>query len=259
MSASTDEAIGYLKRTKPKDGYTSEIKSDGVRLLRRNVPLTDNYFLDLHHDPATDQVVGILSSRKGRAQAQVLVDSNGKPVDKKVILISVSSYNPNGAKKNRPAESETAAMRKQNQEILKFAAYILVAMVAFRIVFDAMYVVYILIFPLAYVYAVFHCPSPQSFDVKKELKRVLRGHHLPDDHPDKPSGFLSETFARINASVQTEMATGMGYEVTMIQMAGAAYLACVRVPSYKTDFYFLGAIDRWYYLYANQLEGAKVD
>ena len=25
-------------------------------------------------------------------------------------------------------------------------------------------------------------PSEESFDAKKELKRVMRGHHLPDDH-----------------------------------------------------------------------------
>ncbi|KAL7552245.1 hypothetical protein ACHAWF_015473 [Thalassiosira exigua] len=30
------------------------------------------------------------------------------------------------------------------------------------------------------------CPTSDSFDGKKELKRVLRGEKLPEDHPDKP-------------------------------------------------------------------------
>lgn len=36
------------------------------------------------------------------------------------------------------------------------------------------------------------CPTNASFDGKKELKRVLRGDKLPNDHPAKPQvGILS--------------------------------------------------------------------
>ena len=49
---------------------------------------------------------------------------------------------------------------------------------------------YLILLPLVYFYGLQTCPTVESFDAKKELKRVLRGHHLPEDHPNKPKGFF---------------------------------------------------------------------
>jgi hypothetical protein len=70
-------------------------------------------------------------------------------------------------------------------------------------------------------------------------------------------GFLSETFARINATLTTELATGLGYEIEMIPLVGAAYVAAVRVPASNMDFYFLGAVGRWYYVISKEMPTAK--
>jgi hypothetical protein len=66
-------------------------------------------------------------------------------------------------------------------------------------------------------------------------------------------GFLSETFARINATLTTEIATGLGYEIEMFPLAGAAYLATVRVPASKMDCYWIGACNRWYFVWSREL------
>ena len=271
MSASAEAALKHLRKKKPLDGWSVETKPTSaklVRLLRRNVPLTDTYYLDLHYDPDSDAVVGILTppnNRDGKAQAQVLVDSNGKPSSNHIQLVSVSSYKKQVAKSKSSVPTRTnttpaatarqsALADAQNGEILRYAGMILGGMIVLRILFNAMAVgVYILVLPLLYFYLLSTCPSEQSFDAKKELKRVLRGHHLPEDHPDKPKGFLGQTLARINASVATELATGLGYEVTLIPLAAAAIVVCVRVPTVRHDFYWIGAAHKWWYVYSTEM------
>jgi hypothetical protein len=94
------------------------------------------------------------------------------------------------------------------------------------------------------------------FDAKKELKRVSRGEHLPETHPDKPKGVLEAMAARVAASVATELVTLPGYEVSMTNLAGAAIVATVTVPA-KTEFYWVGAFDKWYYV-TSSIDGMQV-
>ena len=264
-SGSTATALENLKKKKPRDGWSVQNKSASsrlVRLLRRGVPLTDTYYLDIHYDSDSDAVVGILThpNNKGVSQAQVLVDSNGKPSGNRVQLVSVNTYNTPSKQGDKPSSRTTPTTTTplsddQNLEIMRYAGVIVAGLVLFKLVFSAVFAVYLLFFPVLYFYLLSSCPTPQSFDAKKELKRVLRGHHLPDDNPDKPKGFLSETLARINASVTTELATGLsGYEVTMVPLAGAATVACVRVPAARMDFYWVGAAHKWWYVYGRQLD-----
>lgn len=68
---------------------------------------------------------------------------------------------------------------------------------------------------------------------------------------------MSETFARINATLTTELATGFGYEIEMFPLAGAAYVATVRVPASKMECYWVGACNRWYFVYSRELPNAN--
>jgi hypothetical protein len=44
---------------------------------------------------------------------------------------------------------------------------------------------------------------------------TFKSHHLPENHPDKPKDdWFSSTIARVTASVATELATSMGYELS---------------------------------------------
>ncbi len=237
ISASSNEALQYLKRVKPLDGWTVQVhpKLVGVRLLRRNVPLTDTYFFDIHLDPSTRCVVGILtsSSRNGdnkqQAQAQVLVDAKGVPLPSRPVqLMTVTSWKPTQLK---PSTTTTAsattttssttvsARDEENMQLLKFvwkhALVLIVGLSVARVLFTAVFFVYMVTIPILFLYMVQTCPEESTFDAKKELKRVLRGYHLPEDHPEKPKGFWKETLARVTASVVTELSTGLGYEISM--------------------------------------------
>ena len=143
---------------------------------------------------------------------------------------------------------------EQNMQLIKFGVMGIAGLLLLRVVLNAALVLYILALPALYVYLLNTCPAEASFDAKKELKRVMRGHHLPENHPDKPKGFLSETLARLSASVTAEVATGLlGYEITMIDLAGAAKVVCVRVPAAKMDYYWAGLVGQWYYVYSNEI------
>ena len=156
-------------------------------------------------------------------------------------------------------DAPTFLSDQENKDLLMMAGYAIGAAFLMKFLFQAMFAVYVLAFPLVYVYAVQTCPSLESFDVKKELKRVLRGHHLPEDHPNKPKGFLSEVYAKVAASVTTELATGLGYEVTLYPLLGAAAIAAVRVPSVRTDCYWIGVFGKWRYLFQKEILSRKSD
>ena len=265
MTASSTAAVRHLKKLKPLDGWMIETKPNhgGCRLHRRNVPLTDNYFLDIFHDAAgSGAVVGILTKpRTGstKAYAQVLVDATGTLVRKRQTL-SVEGWEPNGAASratpNPSSDAVPVLSDEQNLQLLKFGAMGIGGILLLRALLNAAMVLYVLALPIVYLYMVQQCPSDESFDAKRELKRVMRGHHLPEDHPDKPKGFFSETLARVAATVTAEVATGLGYELTLLSMAGAAKVASVRVPAAKMEYYWLGIIGKWYFVYSHEIQDA---
>lgn len=229
-----------------------------MRLLRRNVPLSDNFFLDIHYCPKEKFVVGVLTS--DGTTCQVLVDEQGKPLTG-VRVVSVTSYDPK--KTDPPTAGGTTSHRstttvdplipnftpEQNKQFVQYSLLFIGALILLKILASAdLASLYLLALPLLYLYAVQTCPTMDSFDAKKELKRVLRGAHLPEDHPNKPKGLLEELAARVAASVTTELATFPGYELDMTSLGGAVWIADVRVPSAKLQGYWVGAFNKWYYI-----------
>jgi hypothetical protein len=227
-TAAGDAALRHLKTLKPLDGWSIEKQSSkGYRLCRRNVPLTDNFFLDIHYEatPELVAVVGILtknSARGGGAQAQVLVDRHGQAVGRKISLVTVhtwgkssnsytssssTSRNAAAASASAPPPTGLQLTDEQNMQLIKYVGGGLLGLSLLRIVFQGLSIILLCLLPLLYLYLVQHCPSNASFDAKKELKRVMRGYWLPDDDPNKPRGFLNETLARLNATVTTELGT----------------------------------------------------
>lgn len=272
MAIPTQEAaLAHLRSIKPLDGWSiqkEENSGKGVRLLRRNVPVSDSFFLDIHYCPIKKVVVGILSS-DGKA-AQILVDEVGKPATT-VRVISVPSYDPqrNSAASRSPTSYPATRNRatttgpippatepliptftpEQNKQLVQYGLLVIGTLIVLKVLANANVAgLYLLALPLLYFYAVQNCPSMESFDAKKELKRVLRGHHLPEDHPNKPKGFLEELAARVTATVTTEIATFPGYEVDMTSLAGAAWIADVRIPTAKLQCYWIGVFHKWYYI-----------
>jgi hypothetical protein len=267
------QALLHLQKLKPGDGWSLQENSrdSTVKLCRRGVPLTDNAFVDLYFDG--EDVVGLLtdpsSSSKQSVQGQVLVDSKGQIVRgtklKTVRIASSAASSKSATPPAAPSSSSTTSTTTSSttwtpeQHLLfwKLIGCFIVGTVVLRLLMQTLFVLYICAFPLLYFYLVQNCPSDASFDAKKELKRVLRGAHLPENHPDKPTGMLSEALARIQATVATELATLPGYETTLVNVLGAAKVACVRVPSANMDFYWVGAMQNWYYVYSSQLSNDR--
>jgi hypothetical protein len=136
---------------------------------------------------------------------------------------------------------------EQSRQILQYGLLFIIVIVAVKLLAAALVGLSVVAIP-ALIYAYQTVPSNVSFDVKKELKRVLRGVHLPEDHPEKPKTWLEQTVARVQASVATEVATGLGYDLTFINLLGCATLAFVRVPSARVDCYWLGVFGKWQYI-----------
>lgn len=273
MSVPSQAALTHLRAIKPNDGWSvQKEEGKGFRLLRRNVPLSDNYFQDIHYCPNQNVVVGVLTN--DGSTCQVLVDEDGKPVTA-IRVVSVSSYDPTSARNTSFANSRSQASTtapasrstrataanppseplipnltpEQNKQIVQYALMFIGGLIVLKILANSNLAgLYLLALPLLYLYAVQTCPSVGSFDAKKELKRVLRGDHLPENDPNKPKGFLEEMAARVTASVTAEIATFPGYEVEMTSLGGAGWIADVRVPTAQSQCYWVGAFNKWYYV-----------
>jgi hypothetical protein len=158
------------------------------------------------------------------------------------------------AASNASSSSSSSLSNEQNMELIKYGVLLIVVTMALKVLVSSLRVVALALLPLLYFYAVQTCPLSSTFDAKRELKRVLRGYHLPDTHPDKPHGFLEGLAARVAAAVTTELATLPGYEVSIMNPVGnAALIVTVTVPTVNMEYYWIGALGRWYYVYSREL------
>jgi len=118
------------------------------------------------------------------------------------------------------------------------------------------FITFFLLLPGIYIYLSSTCPLNTSFDTKKEIKRVLRGYHLPDNHPSKPrssgvGNFIEEWTTRITASVTTELSTAIsGYSIDMIPLGwGMATYTTVDIPSpLSLHCEWIGIHNKWYHI-----------
>ena len=111
------------------------------------------------------------------------------------------------------------------------------------------FIIFLVIVVVTLVFALMHrdCPSDDSFDSKRQLKRVLRGHHLADDDPGKPKGFVGQNWRRLQASIATELPSVMGQHHVTIQPIGTiAKVARVRVQ--QKEYTWMGVMGRWLYV-----------
>ena len=274
MSIPSQAALTHLRAIKPNDGWSVKRETNGrFQLLRRNAPLSDRTFLDIHYDSERKWVVGVLNIEG--SSCQVLVDERGKPVAGSKI-VAVTNYDPNSAQninfsqaraatnapttRNNTAATNAQLTPEQNQQLFKYALIVVGTLMILNILSNtdlgALYLVFVL---LLVCYMIQTCPSMNSFDAKKELKRVLRGENLPENHPDKPKGFLEGLAARVAASVTAELATLPGYEVTMTPFGGVFILSDVRVPTAKIQCFWVGAFGKWYYVTSREIRDRHYD
>ena len=279
---SSRDALNHLRSIKPNDGWSIQVHSlqtgdVQLRLLRRNAPLTDGFFCDIHYSASHKVVVGVLT--KDAEICQRLVDgTTGRPILQKTLQhISCAKSYP-GYKVLTKAEQEQASTRSRSAPIpannnnnnnmtnpfadlsdadrqlyMKYATMGIGGVVVYKILTDLLgdALLFFLVLPAVYFYGVSTCPSNASFDAKKEVKRVLRGHHLPEDHPAKPrkGNFLEEWTAKISASVATEVsAVAGGYSTDIAPLlGGCAKHAVVTLPTLGLTCEWIGCNDTWYH------------
>ena len=213
LPARTAAAVNHLRQLRPLDGYTAEayLSSSGkklVRLKRRNVPLKDDdEFLDIVVGTNTNRVIGIqiLTSSGHVGRGVVLVDENGKPsnddsqitVDMTNVLMNASNNNHSSTAARSqyqqvPTTNPLLSNNIDNEMILQYGIMAFGALLLLKIIVNALSSLVFLLLPFLYFYAVTTCPSTESFDPKKELKRVMRGAHLPEEQ--QPKGFFEQGF-----------------------------------------------------------------
>lgn len=276
LSPRTVAALNHLRRLKPLDGYAAESYSyfgkNLIRLKRRNIPLKDEGFLDIWL--INSRVIGIqiLTSSGSVGRGVVLVNEDGTPCTRNDSPITVNMADALTANNNSASGASSSTRRNSssgsaaaynnaqptnplsnidNENLLQYGIMGLAALVVLKIVVNALSNLAFLLLPLLYFYASGNCPSPESFDAKKELKRVMRGAHLPEEQ--QPKGWLEQKLNRLAASVSTELATSLGYEVRMTDYFGVARLSAVKVPVAGCEFYWIGIFNRWQYIGQREL------
>jgi len=276
-SPSAKAALQHLNRLKPYDGWSIDryearakdgTKKSLLMLRRRNIPLSDTGFEEILVDRRTGTVVGVLSSRcsTSKKKALVLIERDGsvcrrgREIDIEVSREVAGNNNTNRVRNRQETTTSGAAISsEQNKQILQYGGAILISAVVLNVFSGLIQSVSlslsIVLVPII-VMASFTCPDMRSFDAKKELKRVYRGQHLPEDHPEKPKGWLAETTARLTATVATELASGLGYEVVHMPL-GCAVFTTVKLNSVDMECYWIGAFNKWYFIMQRKLNNSQ--
>jgi hypothetical protein len=198
-------------------------------------------------DPAAVAMAGLRSSisrgsslRESISRASSLRDSNSRS----------SSFRSSTAERtsnvNNIPEIPLNLSEMDTQQLIQYGGMALLVLIVIKSILNIFSSLAFFAAPILYLYAVQTCPSVDSFDAKRELKRVMRGAHLPEDQ--QPKGFLERTMNRMAASAGVELATSLGYELSVDDYWGAGRMAWVRVPVAGMDFCWIGALGELCYV-----------
>jgi hypothetical protein len=174
----------------------------------------------------------------------------------------MSSATPKKSNKteNVVDEAKEFLSDKENQPLIQYGLMAIGGAVAIRMLLSMLSSFAILLLPLLYFYLVSSCPKASSFDGKKELKRVLRGKHLPESHAEKPKSSFEKLAAKVTASVTTELATLPGYDLEMtpfFKSNPAVILSIMTVPTISAQYYWVGANGKWFFLFAREVKSGN--
>ena len=101
-------------------------------------------------------------------------------------------------------------------------------------------------------------PTEESFDARKELKRVKRGKHLPDGHRDKPKSWAEKKLKNIQTAVTTGLTEAVnGYDVKF-ESLGICKLAIVRDLTTGEVCCWAGVLGKWRFELGQKLLGLAV-
>jgi len=91
-TASSRDALTHLRSISSHESWSMEVKPNGIRLLHKGTPLSEDFYLDIHHARQTNIILGVLTPDGDNCQ--ILVDGyNGTPVPKRAGIGNVSCVN----------------------------------------------------------------------------------------------------------------------------------------------------------------------
>ena len=83
----------------------------------------------------------------------------------------------------------------ENSAVLVKYSFMAIGLLSiFKILSESLFYVYILFLPGIYTYLAKTCPKEDDFNAKEELKPIIDGSKLPDEHPAKPTGYFSSFY-----------------------------------------------------------------
>ena len=256
------------------DSYTNSAGKELVVLKRRNASLSNSGFESLLYDEVGTKCIlgitghigstgnslfvkgvalvekdGLVARDQREIRATIRKEKLSYPGKaEKEVPTSASNNSNNGRRASQQnRQNFTATTRnspsdlnslsdEQNGEIVRLALIFIGFITLLRMVAAMFSSIYVIVAPLALLYAMQTCPSNETFEAKKELKRVLRGAHLPEGHPGKAKeDWLSNTVARVTASVTAEVATALGHEVSyMVRLSLFFYtFSIIVLPTFE--------------------------
>ncbi len=90
-------------------------------------------------------------------------------------------------------------------------------------------------------------PPTESFDAKRELKRVIRDERTVDNVTEKP-GFFERAFRRAEASVTGEILSIAGYKVSIDTYYNLINLSKVTYSATNSTCIWVGCFNKWYFI-----------
>jgi hypothetical protein len=218
-----------------RDGSICNVNKGDVVTIPMNEVQTDSM------DAAAVAMAGLRSSinrassvRESISRASSSRDGLSRSSSLRSSTTQRTPIRTNDTNPNNPLLSEA-----DTQFLVQYGGAFLLGLIILKSIINIFSSLSFFLAPLLYLYATQTCPTVESFDVKRELKRVMRGAHLPEEK--QPQGFLERTMNRVAASIGTEWATSLGYELSVDDYWGAGRVAWVRVPVAGMDFCWVGA------------------
>ena len=171
--------------------------------------------------------------------------------------LTMAGRSDNSSRSGSPSDDPNNTLPVAPSEISTIALSLLGTFVAARCLAVVSKLATALAAPIAGFYLMTTCPINESFDAKKELKRVLRGYYKSDTDPSKPKNFLEKALAKVNATVEAEAAAFAGCNVEIIDLMGLAKIASINNSITQTSYFFLGAVNKWRYIMAKDFPGKE--
>lgn len=170
---------------------------------------------------------------------------------------SAAPKKSNATEKSIVDDAKDFLTKEENKPMVHYGILAICGAIVIRSLIAVLSSFAILVLPLLYFYLVSCCPKPESFEARTELKRVLRGKHLPENHPEKPKSSLEKFAAKVTASVTAELATLPGYSTEMTPFFNptpAAILCSMTVPAVNIQYFWVGANGKWYFVFSKEIK-----